>query len=185
MERDKRTKELQTWIEMYSMALLNRAIYLLSDKQDAKDLVQDVFVAAIESYDNFREDSNPKTWLNSILNNKVADLYRKRYRNNEQIRLDYFFDEKGNWKRDDVLNEWNENDGSLLNNVEFNKTLENCLDNLPLKWRIPIKLYYLEEKKTNTVCQEIGISTTNLWKILQRGRLQLRECLEINWFNTL
>lgn len=77
MERDKRTKELQTWIEMYSMALLNRAIYLLSDKQDAKDLVQDVFVAAIESYDNFREDSNPKTWLNSILNNKVADLYRK------------------------------------------------------------------------------------------------------------
>lgn len=185
MERDKKIKDIQTWIEIYSLPLLNRAVYLVSDEQDAKDLVQDVFLAALESYDSFKEESNPKTWLTGILNNKVADFYRKKYRTTGQIRLDYFFDESGAWRRDDVLNGWVDKETSLLNDDEFNATLENCLDSLPLKWRIPIKLYYLEEKKTDMVCQETGISTTNLWKILQRGRLQLRECLEINWFNTL
>jgi len=42
--------------------------------------------------------------------------------------------------------------------------------------------YYLQEKKAATVCQEMGINTTNLWKILQRSRMQLRVCLENNWF---
>lgn len=185
MERDKITEDIQTWIDLYTLPLLKRAIYLVSDEQDAKDLVQDVFIVAFESYNNFKKESNPKTWLTGILNNKIADFYRKKYRNIKQISLDHFFDQNGAWRQDDVLNEWGEKETLLLNDIEFNHTLENCLEKLPLKWKIPIKLYYLEEKKTDMVCQQTGISTTNLWKILQRGRLQLRECLETNWFNTL
>lgn len=185
MERDKKTEDIETWIETYSLPLLSRTIYLVTDAQDAKDIVQDTFIVAFESYENFKKESNPKTWLMSILKNKVADFYRKKHRGIGQIRLDYFFDEAGSWRQDDVLNDWIEKETSLLNDVEFWDVLGNCFDNLPLKWRIPIKLYYLEEKKTNLVCEEIGISSTNLWKILQRGRLQLRECLEKNWFNTL
>ena len=48
MEKNKKIRDIQTWIEIYSLPLLNRAIYLVSDEQDAKDLVQDVFLAALE-----------------------------------------------------------------------------------------------------------------------------------------
>jgi RNA polymerase sigma-70 factor (ECF subfamily) len=118
-----------------------------------------------------------------ILKNKVADFYRKKYRNTGQISLDYFFDESGFWKGDNILYEWDEGQ-NLLDDREFQVALEECLEDLPLKWKIPVKLYYLEEKKATVVCQETGITTTNLWKILQRSRLQLRACLENNWFNT-
>ncbi|MFY7815939.1 MAG: RNA polymerase subunit sigma, partial [Chryseobacterium taeanense] len=37
--------------------------------------------------------------------------------------------------------------------------------------------------KAQEVSQVLNISTTNLWKILQRSRMQLRECLEFNWFS--
>jgi RNA polymerase sigma factor (sigma-70 family) len=65
---------------------------------------------------------------------------------------------------------------------EFDRILESCIEALTPKWQIAVKLYYLEEKKAPVVCQEIDVSTTNLWKILQRARLQLRECLDINEF---
>jgi DNA-directed RNA polymerase specialized sigma24 family protein len=35
---------------------------------------------------------------------------------------------------------------------------------------------------TEEICQEFGITPTNLWVILHRARLVLRECLEIKWF---
>ncbi|WP_374460180.1 sigma-70 family RNA polymerase sigma factor [Chryseobacterium taeanense] len=173
------------WVEQYSEPLLRRSVYLLSDKIEAEEVVQEVFIAAFSSYDSFKGKSQPLTWLLAILNRKVADFYRKKYRSEPQIYLDHFFDETGSWKSDDVLRDWDvsEKEGELLDDGDFNKTLEECMEDLPLRWKIPMKMYYLEEKKAQEVSQELNISTTNLWKILQRSRMQLRECLEFNWFS--
>ncbi|SDI92283.1 RNA polymerase sigma-70 factor, ECF subfamily [Chryseobacterium taeanense] len=173
------------WVKQYSEPLLRRAVYLLSDKIEAEEIVQEVFIAAFSSYDSFEGKSQPLTWLLTILNRKVADFYRKKYRSEPQIYLDHFFDETGSWKSDDVLCDWDvsEKEGELLDDGDFNKTLEECMEDLPLRWKIPMKMYYLEEKKAQEVSQELNISTTNLWKILQRSRMQLRECLEFNWFS--
>lgn len=180
-----KNETLKNWIEQYSESLLRRAIYLLSDKVEAEDIVQEVFIAAFSSYDSFEGKSKPLTWLNTILNNKVADFYRKKYKSEPYIKLDHFFDEIGSWKNDSVLNDWNvsNQESELLDNQDFNKSLEDCIEDLPSRWKIPMKMYYLEEKKAPEVSQELDISTTNLWKILQRTRMQLRECLEINWFS--
>lgn len=179
---DKKQEDLKLWIDQYSLALLKRAIYLVSNQQEAEDLVQEVFIAAFSSYERYKQESTPKTWLMGILNHKVADFYRKKYQRNNQISLNYFFDEKGSWKEHTTLQDWNET--NLDKDEELrNQVLEDCIEMLPQKWMIPVKLYYLEEKKTTFVCQETGITTTNLWKILQRSRLQLRECLEKNWYN--
>lgn len=180
---DQRSEHIQQWIDTYSDTLLNSALFLLSDRQDAEDIVQNVFMSAFESYHSFQGRSSVKTWLMAILKNKVAEFYRKKYRQTGNIPLDNYFDSEGSWKHDDVLQDWNEKDDNLLDNSDFNSVMAECMDKLPLKWLIPLKLYYLEEKKADSVCQETGITTTNLWKILQRSRMQLRECLEFNWFN--
>lgn len=177
-----KNENISIWVDNYSLALLSRTIYLIGSQEEAEDIVQEVFLAAFDAYDSFKNDSNPKTWLMSILNNKVADYYRKKYKETNKIKLDSFFDETGSWKQDSVLSDWGDN---LDDDTSLGLTLENCIEKLPPKWMIPVKLYYLEEKKTDSVCQVTGITTTNLWKILQRSRLQLRECLEINWYNQL
>lgn len=179
-----KNETLKNWIEQYSAPLLRRAVYLLSDKTEAEDIVQEVFISAFSSYESFEGKSQPLTWLMTILNRKVADFYRKKYKSEPNIKLDHFFDEDGAWRNNDILNDWNagNEETELLDNKEFNKTLEDCLEDLPSRWKIPMKLYYLKEKKAPEVSQELDISTTNLWKILQRGRMQLRECLEMNWF---
>jgi len=37
-------------------------------------------------------------------------------------------------------------------------------------------------KKGDLICQELDIAPTNFWQILYRAKLQLRKCLELNWF---
>lgn len=174
----------KSWISDYSKPLLQRATYLLSNPEDAEDLVQEVFIAAFHSFEKFKEDSSPKTWLLAILKNKIADYYRSKYKTEPNLSLDHFFDETGHWKSNEVIRDWNisEGESSLLDDQTFAKTLENCIEQLPEKWRLLVKLYYLDEKKAPDVSQELNISTTNLWKILQRSRMQLRSCLENKWF---
>jgi DNA-directed RNA polymerase specialized sigma24 family protein len=38
------------------------------------------------------------------------------------------------------------------------------------------------ELTTEEICKELAITPTNLWVMLHRARLNLRECLEIKWF---
>ena len=83
-------EELKSWIEQYSGPLLKRALYVLSNKEDAQDVVQEVFLAAYSAYDSFEGKSNALTWLMAILNRKVADFYRKKYKSEPNIRLDHF-----------------------------------------------------------------------------------------------
>ena len=56
--------------------MLSWARHKVKDTAAAEDLVQDTFLAAAEQIDTFRNDSSPRTWLFSILNNKIAGYYR-------------------------------------------------------------------------------------------------------------
>ena len=86
------TKQLEEWIDLYGQKLFDRAYYLLSNREDAEDLVQDVYVAAYSAKEQFQEKSNQLTWLMGILQHKVSDYYRKKYKGNPQVSLDHFFD---------------------------------------------------------------------------------------------
>ena len=38
------------------------------------------------------------------------------------------------------------------------------------------------ELEGEEICKELAITSTNLWVILYRARISLRQCLEQNWF---
>lgn len=176
---------IKSWVELYSDNLYSWALHKTSSKETAEDLVQDTFLAAVQSFNRFKGESSPKTWLFSILNNKINDHYRNRYRKpmvdgNEFIET--LFDNDEEWKVDQRPQQWAENTEHLLDNSDFQKTLQNCLENLPDNWYSAIQLKFIEEKNGEHICQELGITNTNFWQILHRAKLQLRKCLEINWF---
>lgn len=180
------TFELEKWIDDYSKALLDRAYYLLSDKEDAKDVVQEVFLSAYKSRGSFQGKSSPLTWLTSILHHKIADIYKKRYKGDTlSFSFDRFFDKHGEWNETDILDPWEQDDNTvsaLLDNSDFYQIFNECLDNLPQQWLIVVKKCYLQEQKAADICNELNLSLANYWKLLQRSRLQLRKCIDIHWF---
>lgn len=173
-------------IENHSKSLLNRAYYLLSNKEDAEDVVQEVFLAAYAKKESLPDIHSVEAWLLGILYHKVADSYKERYRKPMLgLGFEHDFNTDGEWKHTDVANVWEEDTESLealLDNTNFRQSFYNCLDRLPPKWKIAIKLCYLRSKKSVEICQELNITSTAYWKLLQRSRLQLRECIDLNWF---
>lgn len=179
------SRNLSAWVETYTSDLYSWALHKVSDPDLAGDLVQDTFLAAAEKIEGFRGDSTPKTWLFSILNNKIIDFYRKRVK--QPVKMDNqvfstFFDEEGSWKVAERPLTWDEDESHLLDNADFQAVLKECLDALPEKWNTCVKLKYLLNKSGDEICQELGISPTNYWQIVHRAKLQLRNCVEENWF---
>lgn len=176
------------WVEQYSDNLFSWAYHKTSNKEVAEDLVQETFLAAYRSFDKFNWESNPKTWLLSILKNKINDYYRDQYKNPITAQdgiYNVLFDETGHWRKSEEPTHWsNADEKHLLDNIDFRQELLNCLDRLPNNWFAAINLKFLQEKKGKEICQELGITNTNFWQILHRAKLQLRKCLEINWFIT-
>src|SRR5258707_9107950 len=186
---------IELWVEQYTESMYSWAFYKTSGKETAEDLVQDTFLAACQQLPGFKGESSPKTWLFSILNNKINDYHRKRLRNPapaEQIENDQhagnlfslFFDRNDKWDNVQKPSNWTREDENILDNAAFNKVLQHCLEKLPAQWFSAVGMKYIHEKKSEEICQELGIAATNYWQILHRAKLQLRKCLELNWFKS-
>ena len=65
--------DIDEWVNEYSENLFNCAFHKNGYKELSEDLVQDTFVAAYQKLDTFKGNSQVKTWLFSILKNKIAD----------------------------------------------------------------------------------------------------------------
>ena len=176
---------LTQWIEDYTSELYSWAFYKISERELAKDLVQDTFLAASEKIENFKGDSSPKTWLFSILNHKIIDHYRKKTKQTlsiEDQNQSNFFNGEGDWITEKSPQAWEESESHLLDDDEFQDILQKCLEALPEKWNLIVKLKYLMSKKGEEICQELDIAPTNYWQMIHRAKLQLRECIETSWF---
>ena len=180
------SETMKNWVELYADSLYSWTFHKTSNKETAEDLVQETFLAAVQSFEKYKGESNPKTWLFSILNHKIIDFYRKKSSNPITLENDnasVFFDNDEGWKDEKAPKDWQEDDASLLDNEDFNAVLQKCLDALPEKWSMSVKLKYLLGKDNEDICQELGITTTNFWQIVHRAKLQLRNCIENNWVN--
>jgi RNA polymerase sigma-70 factor (ECF subfamily) len=180
----------EKWVKQYSDELFSWALYKTSSKETAEDLVQETFLSAYHKIDTFEGKSSPKTWLFSILNNKIIDYYRKNTKGKEQdfsitensgLKLtDDFFTENEHWKSNELNPIW-EKEEELLDNPDFNNIMASCMDDLPQKWKIALTSKYLTDKKSNEICQDLDITMSNYWQIVHRAKLLLKKCLETKW----
>lgn len=181
---------IENWFHQHADELFSWAFHKTSSKETAEDLVQETFLSAVKGFKNFKGNSKPKTWLFSILNNKIIDFYRKRAKSSttdgkgtEQKfinQTDSFFDANQNWKVSGNEAAWEE-EVHLLDNSEFNKILDQCVDKLPDNWRLAVVSKYLSDKTTDQICQEMNVTVSNYWQIVHRSKLMLKKCIDHNW----
>lgn len=183
-EQNKKQFTLTKWVNDHSNELYSWALHKTSSKDVAEDIVQDTFLAAVKSYEKFKGESTPKTWLFSIANRLIIDYYRKKTKLNlssletEIVNMSF---ENGGWKHPNQGDFTT--DMALLDNHEFLKVYNDCLSKLPLKWQGIMHSKYIEQKNNKVICQDFEITVSNLWQIVHRVKLQLKLCLDKNWIN--
>jgi len=170
-------------VQKHTAELVAYAASRVKDRQETDDLVQNTFIAAFKGIENYKGDSSHRTWLFSILRNKITDHYRKFYRGKDQeISGDEYFDNNGSWITDKQPASFGDEE-HLLDNSEFNDTLRTCREHLPGKQFAVIQMKYYDQLDADDICKELGLSSTYYWQLVHRAKLQLRDCLQKNWLN--
>lgn len=178
------------WVTNYADYLYAYAITRINDEEQAKDLVQETFLAALQRIDKFEGRSTESTWLTAILKNKIIDLYRKKSsglsRNREiedaeNQQQDFFDHEDGHWNKEHRPIEMEVFNHDPLADKEFNQILQKCIQKLPALWSAVFTMKHIDEETTDIICAELKVTQSNFWVIIHRTKLNLRACLQKNW----
>lgn len=177
-------------LDAHRRYLLRVAQLQLRDADLAEDVVQETLVAALAAREGFSARSSVKTWLTGILKHKIVDAIRQKQRQpiaagtfDEETDLDEFdplFKDNGAWEAPPA--DWGDPENAL-SRAEFMGIMDLCLERLPSNTARVFLMREVLELETYEICKELAITANNLWVILYRARMALRQCLEQNWFS--
>ncbi len=147
------------------------ALRMLSSPADAEDATHDVFVKAFRAYNQFRNESNPRTWLYRITVNHCNSLLKFRTKH-PTMDIDESDVETHNQMNDSPI--------EVVENKELGLLIQKTLDKLPIDYRT-ILLLAKDEKLSY---EEIG-QLTNQTTDAVRGKLHRARKLFIYYFKKL
>ena len=177
-----------TWVDKHGDSLYRYALIRVRRREVAEDLVQETLLVAVRMYGTFRGSSSERTWLYGILKNKIFDYFRKLAQEVSFTDLESLENEMSHKFIDEGWNhalgpaEWKAAPEAALDRKEFWDTFGSCLHKLPARVADVFVLREIEQMDTAKICEVLQISRNNLWVMLHRARMALRECLELNWF---
>ncbi|MDX8391491.1 MAG: sigma-70 family RNA polymerase sigma factor [Mariprofundaceae bacterium] len=183
---EQKTHDPQQWLTEHGDYLFRFALFRLSNDETARDMVQETLIAAWKAKKNFRGDSSLRTWLVGIMKHKITDHIRKEIRGRklsdalEHDPTSSMFDQNDDWTK--PVQGWQDDPERLCSNRQFLKALQHCISALPEQHRNVFTLRELNGENSESICNALDISSTNLHVIMHRARLALRQCLEKNWF---
>lgn len=175
-------------IEALRPTLLKYARLQLRNPAWAEDAVSETLLAALEKPQAFAGASQLKTWLIGILKHKLIDQIR---RNSRELSTtaspedgedldELLFAADGHWR--EAQHDWGDPE-AVLRQLDFMKVLEACVEKLPGQQGRLFMMREWLELESDEICKELAITPTNLWVMLHRARLRLRECLQAGWFD--
>ncbi len=173
------------WVNEYSDILYGYVVQRVSDADTAKDLVQETFLAAWRNVEQYNGEASVKTWLFTILKNKMIDHYRKvatrqthSLAASDQDNDSYYFDASGHWTKDTYPAAW----GNVrVESKEFYAILGQGIKTLKEMQAAVFTMKYFDDMESEEICKVLNITSSNYWVLIHRAKVQLRAYLEENW----
>lgn len=144
--------------------LLRYACTLTSDREKARELVQDTIIKALKFSDSFAIESNFRAWLFTIMKNTFINEYRRNARHrsfhiniNDPVTMNQLISD-GTYEADSIYSA---------------KEMQNCIEKLNDVFRVPFKMY-LSGYKYKEIAEElkINIGTIKSRIFLSRKKIQ-------------
>lgn len=148
-------------IRRYQEKLLRYAHYLVADEAAAADVVQESFITVFIHLQSFNESKKFSSWIYRIVHNKSLNVIKK---NKKFVTLDF------------ALNQ--DDDVDLEDAVIQKELIENahvCLEKMPIEYRVPLTLFFLEEKSYNEISDILRIPVNTVGTRIRRAKLLLRK----------
>ena len=154
-------------VERYQSKLMRYARKFLLDPDDAKDIVQDIFIKTYENMQGFDATRRFSPWVYRIAHNEFVNALKKRHAHRSAFTFDL----------DTVFPHIaaEETADSASMDRDLRETLEHHLEKLSPKYREPLILYYLEGMDYKEVSEILQIPISTVGVRLARGRAMLKK----------
>ncbi|RKX41428.1 MAG: RNA polymerase subunit sigma-24 [Verrucomicrobia bacterium] len=159
-------------VERYHGKIYGLTYNMTSNREDAEDLTQEVFVKAFEALPRFRGKSSFYTWLYRIAVNKTIN-YRKKRNRKRALSLDQFDQDI---KTDDVYHDLTAK-GSPLRNIslsELQEKLNEALQHLSEKHRTVVVMHDMQGIPHDEIAKVVGASVGTVRSRLFYARRQMQ-----------
>ena len=159
-------------VERYHGKIYGLTYNMTSNREDAEDLTQEVFVKAFEALPRFKGKSSFYTWVYRIAVNKTIN-YRKKRNRKRALSLDQFDQEI---KTDDVYHDLTAK-GSPLRNIslsELQERLNEALQHLSEKHRTVVVMHDMQGIPHEEIAKVVGASVGTVRSRLFYARRQMQ-----------
>ncbi|WP_249871895.1 RNA polymerase sigma factor SigX [Oceanobacillus saliphilus] len=156
----------------YHQDLFQYIFYMVKDRETTEDLVQEVYIKVLKSYQNFKGESTEKTWLFSIARHVTYDYFRSLKRKRNRI-IDLFdWEEKGS----NIADSNDLPEEVAIKNDQL-KRIYTCLDKCTIDQKSVLILRYLQSFSIQETAEILHFSVSKVKTTQHRGLKALKKLL--------
>ncbi len=152
---------------------LDRYILRISSfpKEDREDILQEVFLSVYENINSFDNSLKFSSWIYRIAHNKVISLWRKNRNTNSNISLeDNFILIEQSLKEENILKQ--------LEKEENAEIVNKALESLPVKYKEPLVLYFIENKSYEEISDILQMPVSSVGTRIRRAKEKMKQQIE-------
>lgn len=180
-------------VDQHHGALIRMAMGYVADREVAEEVVQDTWMAVIESLNRFEGRSSLRTWICGILIHKAKDrgVREKRHTtfsafescddDNDEAVDPSRFQQTGEWAGHWAFppQPWDDQTPEkLLASRQAVNAMQRAIESLPATLKEVLILRDVEGVDAKDVCEMLTITETNLYVRLHRARERVRAAVE-------
>lgn len=160
--------EFNTMVMRQTSSLKMYALHFTRDADDANDLVQDTILKAITYYNKFKEGTNLKGWLYTIMKNTFINNYRR------FVKISSFVTKSDEISSANLVFSSTKNQGESKFVID---DIKQALGKLPKEYYIPFTMYF-EGHKYHEIAEHLVIPIGTVKTRIHVARKILKKCLK-------
>ena len=172
------------FVDDYQVPLLKLCNGFLHNREEAEDIVQEVFIEVFQSIGTFKGNSLISTWLYRIAINKSLNQIRKNKNRKFMASLDTML--MGRKKtRINEIGDQSEISDKNIEHDELAEAIRTAVDSLSNNQRIAFVMNKYQDMSYKEIAEVMDISLTAVESLIHRARLNLQKKLYKTYKNNL
>lgn len=155
----------------YHQDVFQFLFYMVKNREQAEDLVQEVYIRVLKSYQRFEGKSSEKTWLFSIARNVAIDHFRKQKGWKQRLL------EKFDMSVREVKDEYPIPEEIALKNEEI-KAMYTCIDQCTVDQKMVLVMRFIQELTIAETAEALGWTESKVKTTQHRGLKVLKNLME-------
>lgn len=160
----------QAWLQLvkrYEGLVYNYGLRMLGQREDAQDLLQDVFLSVFRNLAGWRGEASFKTWLLTIAHHRCIEVYRRR---RDHLDIDSIEGQASD-------QDWHHPD-QVYQGQQRGQQLVEALQKLPLEQRQVVELKFFQHLALADIAAQLDVPLSTIKSRLYSAVEKLQQYLE-------